>query len=286
MRIRVVLMAAVVLGSAAGFLVSQFATDSLVSPITSPADLLPLGSGFFFRHDAVLANHVGKNHDRVKEPFRDVVAAANGSTVRIRRRGEQIALGCVVDPEGWILTKLSELQGPLRCALPGGREFDATLVAKAPDLDLALLHIDATGLTALPFSDDPTPPGSWVAMPGGQGEVPLAVGIVGTAAYEVPPERALLGVMLSESPQGPRVDHVVETSMAERIGLKPGDYIVQVNQRTFRASQELIQFLATLRPGDRVALQFIRDGKPKTLSTRLGRISELVSEESAMEAEL
>ena len=57
---------------------------------------------------------VGKNHQRVRSAFRNVVSSARRSTVRILRGDRQVALGTIVDADGYILTKASEVQGEQR----------------------------------------------------------------------------------------------------------------------------------------------------------------------------
>ena len=57
-------------------------------------------------------------------------------------------LGTVVDPNGYILTKWSELKGNLIVRTSDSNEYDATLVAAHRGTDLALLKVDAKNLKA------------------------------------------------------------------------------------------------------------------------------------------
>ena len=51
---------------------------------------------------------VGKNHEKVKTAFAEAVARVSRSTVRVLREGEPVAMGTVVDSEGFVLTKASD----------------------------------------------------------------------------------------------------------------------------------------------------------------------------------
>src|SRR5437660_723830 len=52
--------------------------------------------------------------------FREVVAPARRSTVRVLCEGKDVALGTVVGADGWVLTKASELKGKPVCRLADG----------------------------------------------------------------------------------------------------------------------------------------------------------------------
>ncbi|HET6323271.1 MAG TPA: hypothetical protein VFG04_01120, partial [Planctomycetaceae bacterium] len=56
-----------------------------------------------------------KDGVRVHEAFRDVVTRMNASTVGVLVGGRQIALGLIVSPDGYILTKASDLAEDLQC---------------------------------------------------------------------------------------------------------------------------------------------------------------------------
>src|SRR5687768_3155664 len=60
--------------------------------------------------------------------FRAVVATAVRSTAKVFGNGEQVALATVVAPDGFLVTKYSELKGKLTCALPDGQTVDAVIV--------------------------------------------------------------------------------------------------------------------------------------------------------------
>src|SRR6516164_2703471 len=67
----------------------------------------------------------GRNSPKVLAAFRTVVAAPGKFTVRVQCDGKDVALGTVVGPDGWVLTKASELSGRIVCRLRDGRRLDA-----------------------------------------------------------------------------------------------------------------------------------------------------------------
>ena len=221
------------------------------------------------------AAHLGVNHDRVKRSFRGVVAEGNRSTVRVLVQGKQVALGAVVAADGWIITKAGELGTPLTCVIPGGKSYDGEVLAEDRDTDLALVKIDCDGLIPAKFADLELPRGSWLAVPGGRGDYPLVVGVVSTAPRDVEAEGAALGIQPVDSANGPRVKFVVENSAAERMGLKTGDVVHQINGTELHSSEELIRFIARFHEGDEIHLAVTRDGETIPLRARLGSAMEV-----------
>jgi serine protease Do len=170
---------------------------------------------------------------RVREAFRPVVADARHATVQIRSVGQRVALGGIVGPDGWVLTKASLAHGPLTCRLNDGRELPARVVGIDRANDLAMLKIDATGLPTLDLSankerqstvafrpeteaerrealsqaeskstsevseaagDEVTlRAGDWVATVGARQD-PQAIGVVSVASREIPKRLGKLGI--------------------------------------------------------------------------------------------
>lgn len=84
--------------------------------------------------------------------------------------------------------------------------------------------------------------------------------------------------------EGVYVDSLMKNSAAKDAGIKPGDVITEVDKVKVSSVPELQELIARRRPGDKVALTVIRDGKPReivvTLSNQSGK-AELVSKEDA-----
>jgi serine protease Do len=226
--------------------------------------------------DLATAAHLGVNHDQVKKSFRDVVDKANRSTVRVRVDDHQVALGTIVGKNGWILTKASELSAEIICVLPGGKSYPAEIMAEDSESDLALLRIPCQDLQAAEFKSVQLPRGSWLAVPSGVGDYPLVIGVVATTPREIEAERAMLGIELEDSEDGPFVNRVLEKSTAAKIGLKNGDVVKNVNGKDMLSREELVGFIRSLKEGDKIRLQIVRDGGSKTIKARLGGASDLM----------
>ncbi len=221
-----------------------------------------------------------KNHASVKAAFGDMVASAAPATVRILADGEAAALGAVVQSNGYILSKASLLSGKLTCKLADGRELDARIVASQEENDLALLKVDADDLTPVSWrTGDPPLPGSWVATVG-QGEGPLAIGVISTGPRRIRGSRrprsarGLLGVTLQEANSGPRIATVMKESGAERAGLKIGDVVRSIGPKAITSVRQMVDTVGSHPPGTTISLVVARQGKKLKISATLGKPSE------------
>jgi len=112
----------------------------------------------------------GSSMTATSEPaLTDVVAAVRDSVVTITSEGVSsrglmsipstgVGSGIVLTSNGYILTNRHVVEGSqsLTVELADGRQFDATVVKISSDQDLALIKIDATGLTAAKIGDPST----------------------------------------------------------------------------------------------------------------------------------
>ena len=88
----------------------------------------------------------------------------------------------------------------------------------------------------------------------------------------LPPQddMAWLGVAFQMVDEGALVVAVMPESAAEAAGLQEGDIITQVDGRAVTASRPLDAHIRRYRPGDRVELTVLRDGRERDISVRLG----------------
>lgn len=67
---------------------------------------------------------------------------------------------------------------------------------------------------------------------------------------------------------------VVSNSPADKAGLKSGDILTKINDETIGTQGSLASILGEYRPGDKIAITYLRDGKEQTASVTLGAYSE------------
>ncbi len=224
---------------------------------------------------------VGKNHQKVRSAFSDVVSTARDSTVRVLRNGKQVAMGTVVDADGLILTKASEVADAegLICQFANKRQRTAQIVDVKSSHDLALLRVRATNLTPVTWYQGSAPEvGSLLATPG-LGREPLAIGVV-SLAPQVVENDGVLGIRLRNGRSGPIITDVIEESAAEEAGLVGGDVVLRINREPVRTSDELVSLVSRRLPGDVVRLLIRRDDDEMTLKATLGRRADLDLENS------
>jgi serine protease Do len=69
---------------------------------------------------------------------------------------------------------------------------------------------------------------------------------------------------------GVLVQQIQPGGPAEKAGLKPGDIITQVDGRNVKDGDDLVNEIASRRPGSTIRLGFIRDGKPADTTVTIG----------------
>ncbi|MGD0641259.1 MAG: PDZ domain-containing protein, partial [Roseiarcus sp.] len=94
-------------------------------------------------------------------------------------------------------------------------------------------------------------------------------------------QRGYLGVMIQpvsqdiadglglKAPGGALVDKTEPGTPAAEAGLKSGDVITQLNGQSIKDAADLTRHVASLKPGDKVELTFLRGGEEKTVSLSL-----------------
>src|SRR5260370_11282631 len=86
-----------------------------------------------------------KTNKKFLEAFRQPVAKPAQATVRVLTDGKDAALGTVIGPDGWVLTKASEISSRPVIKFKDGKELMATVIGVEPRFDLAMLKVDAKG---------------------------------------------------------------------------------------------------------------------------------------------
>jgi serine protease Do len=93
-------------------------------------------------------------------------------------------------------------------------------------------------------------------------------GYLGVAAQTVSPQMAAAMGLPTSNPtsDGALIAAVSPHSPADRAGLKPGDVITGVNNATVTNPSDLAADIANVDPGHDTSINYIRNGKPQTLS--------------------
>ncbi len=95
-------------------------------------------------------------------------------------------------------------------------------------------------------------------------------GWLGVAIQDV--DRDLAESFGLEKPMGALVSQVVPGGPADKAKLHPGDIIVRFNNRAITSSGILPMSVGVVTPGEKAALEFIRDGKRKNVTVEVGQL--------------
>ncbi|MFO0864536.1 MAG: PDZ domain-containing protein [Gemmataceae bacterium] len=211
------------------------------------------------------AQQFTRKNQKFVEAFKPVVAPATPSTVRILVDGKDAAIGMVVGPDGWILTKANDLIGAVSVKLRDGKLYPAQIVGVHQAHDLAMLKIEATDLKPIDFKEaGKTEVGSWVACAGPSDE-PVAIGVVSVASRNILnkgpipkadlSKSAYLGVALEPNEGGgAKVGQIVPNTPAQKAGLKANDVIITFDGKKFEGPEGFMSLISGYKPGDQVVL--------------------------------
>ncbi len=203
--------------------------------------------------------------------FDSVTASATSATVRIKNGKRVIALGAVVDPNGFIVTKASEMRGKLECELSDGSKLTAQVYGIDPETDLALLKVEAQNLPSIHWSADATPTiGHWLASPNGGGKS-LGVGVVSVNVRPIPPGGGFLGIMPAPATTGTgvRISQVTSDTPADKAGLLTNDTIIKIDKEEITNILKLRETLRNYAEGDLIDLTIKRGDKEMVIPLRL-----------------
>jgi serine protease Do len=221
-----------------------------------------------------VATQADGSDNRVRAAFRDVISESTKSTVQITSDGQQSALGAIVDANGFILTKASEVKGKIVCQLQDGRKLEAQLVGREPNMDLAMLKVDAKDLLVVSWRDEPPAVGSWLATPG-LFKDPVAIGVVSVAARKIAAAAGYMGVRPDEDETVARIASVNRGSPADMAGLLAKDIISKINGREVKGPKQLKETINAYQPGETIELIVQRGTEELTIKVTLKSLSEI-----------
>ena len=205
--------------------------------------------------------------------FEPVVASVRKSVFPVFVKDKQVALATVIDADGRLITKASEISGmEFQIELKKGQRLDAKLVQLFADYDLAVIEIEDVTLTPLPWKElsPDIQLGTFVASASNAAQ-PEAIGVVSVLARNLDASKqGFLGVALEKADRGVRVTMVQPDSPAARAGLEPGDVVLSFAGKTSKTPGEFAKAISLFAPGQEIELKLLRDRKEMTVRVELG----------------
>lgn len=207
------------------------------------------------------------NGKSLRGAFAEEQAALQASSAVLYDGWKSFNYGIVVSDNGYILAKESELAQRENLSLRVGEVHykEVTIVSRNPRWDLALLKVNAEGLTPVRWAESSElAQGSWVVANGATSRHlrRINVGIVSAKSRAVKGlAPVVLGVQFTENESVLIVDIVTKETGAEKAGLKKGDVIKKFDGVGVSDRESLIELIRDKVPGDVVEIEFERVGE-------------------------
>ena len=220
----------------------------------------------------------------VHAAFDDTQEFLQTSSAVFKRGRDEIIFGTVVSPDGYILTKASEL-GPLddvTVTVDRERYSQPKLIAEDPAWDVALVKIDAQDLVPVSYlrGDEPEQ-GTWLVANGAttRSTRRVQIGVLAAKTREVKATGGtVLGVALEDDEDQLKVKEVTEGSGAEEGGLQAGDVIISLDGVEMEDRKAVADLLGEKQVGDRIPVGIERDGEAMELEIELAGRTDLFGE--------
>ena len=206
----------------------------------------------------------GKETWKAFDPIREVLQA---SSAVIYEGWKSIGYGVVVSSDGYLVTKASEIEGleELSVRIDRNHFKEVRVVASTVEWDVALLKVEAEGLSMIEWAEMEPEHGSWVVSNGSttRRDRRVRVGIISANAREVGGGRApvVLGVSLDtgEESEGLTIQKVHKDSGADEAGIETGDMILEMDGVQVGNMEELQAVLNEKEPGDKLRMRVKRE---------------------------
>jgi serine protease Do len=89
--------------------------------------------------------------------------------------------------------------------------------------------------------------------------------------YKIDSNRAMLGVTTDKADKGVEINDITDESGADKAGLKEGDVITKIDDKTIDDPDDLSKVIKSHKPGDKVTVTYLRDDKEQKVTAELGR---------------
>ena len=195
------------------------------------------------------------------------------SSVAIMSDKRQIALGTVVDSNGLIATKFSEIKNRkyLKVVTSDAKDFEGIVVYSDDQYDIAFVKVDAV-LQPITWSHPETKPGAFVLLPAPNGKA-FSMGTYGVAARSTSTgSQAKLGVDPDEAPGGIKVTRIRAGDPSWNAGLRDNDIITSIDGSPIRTVAELVRAIRIKGPGKTIDISYLRSGKSFETQATLGTL--------------
>jgi serine protease Do len=218
---------------------------------------------------ATLARTRFRSGEETLRAFAPISAATRQSIVKFNVDGATVALGTVMDTNGLVLTKASELkQGKLTCWLASDCEVGAEVLAIDEEEDLALVRVQGRGLKPIEWAQGEVVIGQWAITPG-IAATPHAVGIISAPPHRIRPPRALIGVRFDFGTSAPKIAEILPDLGAEKAGVKAGDLIMSINGTAITNREQVVDMLREFRDGQTITMGLRRADKQLDAKVRM-----------------
>jgi len=212
---------------------------------------------------------------------RQTVAA---SVIRIEKpAGKLAATGVIVTPDGYFLTKASEVPKLAGSSffLPDGKPARVREVRRDSRTDVLLLQCSGVnGLAAVKWSESKSlAPGQWLLAPRQGGREDARLGVMSARRREIKGGSAAIGIRMADqdSPEGVRIIGVAEDSPAAAAGLKENDRLISIAGEAVKKYTVAHELISSREPGDEIEIEYKRGGKLTKCSVRLASRNRVLS---------
>jgi serine protease Do len=206
-----------------------------------------------------LARDYYRSGEETLQVLAPVSAATRFSIVKVTVNGETVGLGTVMDTDGFVLAKASELKpGKLACWLAADREVPAEMLGVDEDEDLALLRVRDKSLKPVVWATNDVAIGQWAITPG-IAATPHALGIVSAPPRRIYRAQGYVGILFDLTKQPPTIKELAHGMGAEKAGLKPQDVILAVNSSAVSNREQVVDLVRKMQEGETVKLSIQRE---------------------------